>query len=87
MLNSLYHKVSIRGFVIVGDYHDWPPCKRAVDEFRARNSIFDPIQEIDWQGSILEEILLKGSPRYTLSLQKDPARVRYRPRLSHLPPE
>jgi O-methyltransferase len=50
VLNSLYHKVSPRGVVIVDDYRDWPPCKRAVDEFRARNRILDPIQEIDGCG-------------------------------------
>ncbi|MFZ0760686.1 MAG: TylF/MycF family methyltransferase [Candidatus Sulfotelmatobacter sp.] len=50
VLRSLYHKVSVRGFVIVDDYHDWPPCRRAVDEFRARNNVLDPIQEIDGKG-------------------------------------
>jgi O-methyltransferase len=50
VLNSLYHKVSTRGFVIVDDYHKWTPCKRAVDEFRKRNGILDLIQEIDGSG-------------------------------------
>lgn len=50
VLNSLYHKVSTHGFVIVDDYHDWPPCRQAVDEFRTRNGILDPIQEIDGRG-------------------------------------
>jgi O-methyltransferase len=50
VLNSLYNKVAIRGFVIVDDYHNWPPCKRAVDEFRSRVGIRDPIQEIDGMG-------------------------------------
>jgi hypothetical protein len=50
VLNSLYAKVTIGGFVIVDDYHTWPPCKLAVDEFRDRLSIQDPIQAIDDSG-------------------------------------
>jgi O-methyltransferase len=50
VLNSLYAKVSPNGFVIVDDYHSWPPCKLAVDDFRARLSVLDPIQEIDGTG-------------------------------------
>jgi len=50
VLEPLYHKVSDRGFVIVDDYHTWPPCKLAVDEFRARYRITDPLQEIDGSG-------------------------------------
>ena len=50
VLNSLYDKVTTGGFVIVDDYHTWPPCKRAVDEFRVRLSIQDPIQAIDGSG-------------------------------------
>jgi len=49
-LVSLYHKVSRGGFIIVDDYHPWPPCKRAVDEYRARNNILAPLQEIDGMG-------------------------------------
>ena len=47
ILNPLYPKVSPGGFVIVDDYHLLPPCKQAVDEFRGRAGIADPIQEID----------------------------------------
>jgi O-methyltransferase len=50
VLNSLYAKVSPYGFVIVDDYHTWPPCKLAVDDFRARTSVQDPIHEIDGAG-------------------------------------
>jgi hypothetical protein len=49
-LNSLYAKVSPQGFVIVDDYGAWAPCKLAVDDFRTRLRIQDPIQEIDGTG-------------------------------------
>lgn len=50
ILNALYHKVSPGGFVIIDDYGAWPPCKRAVDEFRATHTITDPIITVDWTG-------------------------------------
>lgn len=50
ILNSLYHKVSPGGFVIIDDYGAWPPCKKAVDDFRARHNITDAIVTIDWTG-------------------------------------
>ncbi|MFA7243492.1 MAG: TylF/MycF/NovP-related O-methyltransferase [Sulfuricellaceae bacterium] len=46
-LNNLYHKVSPGGFVIVDDYHAVPACKVAVDEFRARHAILEPLETID----------------------------------------
>ena len=49
-LNALYHKVSPGGFVIVDDYNDFEPCRRAVSEFRERHRIDDPIERIDWCG-------------------------------------
>jgi hypothetical protein len=49
-LESLYDKVSPQGFVIVDDYGKWPPCKRAVDEFRTQRGIVDHIQDIDGAG-------------------------------------
>jgi len=50
VLNSLYHKVSPGGFIIVDDYHVLPPCKLAIGEFRERVKITDPIHEIDGTG-------------------------------------
>jgi hypothetical protein len=47
-LNALYHKVSPGGFVIIDDYGDFEPCRRAVQDFRHRCGITDPIQEVDW---------------------------------------
>jgi O-methyltransferase len=50
-LNALYHKVVTGGFVIVDDYGDFEPCRRAVEEFRGRHGITEPIVSIDWTGS------------------------------------
>jgi len=50
ILNALYHKLSPGGFLIVDDYDLLPPCKQAVQDFRERNHICDPIQEIDGTG-------------------------------------
>ena len=49
-LQSLYHKVSPGGFVIVDDYNCVPACRQAVDEFRAERDIVDPLCPIDWTG-------------------------------------
>ncbi len=48
-LNPLYSKVSIGGFIIVDDYYSCPPCKRAIDEFRAKHAIQDELIQIDDQ--------------------------------------
>jgi O-methyltransferase len=46
-LEALYHRVSPGGFVIIDDYHPWPGCRRAVDEFRLANGECGEMQEID----------------------------------------
>jgi O-methyltransferase len=46
-LVALYDRVSVGGFVIVDDYHGWPGCKQAVDEFRAQRGIRSRLQDID----------------------------------------
>lgn len=50
VLESLYAKVSPGGFVIVDDYGSFPSCRQAVDEFRARHGVHEPLQQIDWEG-------------------------------------
>jgi O-methyltransferase len=49
-LNALYHKVVPGGFVIIDDYGDFEPCRRAVHEFRDLHGIAEPIERIDWAG-------------------------------------
>ena len=46
-LNALYPKLSKGGFCIIDDYF-LPGCKRAVEDFRARESVKTPLAEIDW---------------------------------------
>lgn len=46
-LVHLYDGVSPGGFVIVDDYGGHPPCRRAVDEFRAERGILDPVRFAD----------------------------------------
>lgn len=49
-LDLLYDKVSPGGFVIVDDYVWLDCCRDAVDDFRARRGIEDPIMPIDASG-------------------------------------
>jgi hypothetical protein len=49
-LTALYHTVSPGGFVIIDDYNDFEPCRRAVNEFRERHGISAAIEKIDWTG-------------------------------------
>jgi O-methyltransferase len=47
-LDALYEKVSVGGFIIVDDYSDFEPCRRAVLDFRELHNIGDPMESIDW---------------------------------------
>jgi O-methyltransferase len=49
-LNSLYHKLSRGGFVIIDDYGVLPQCREAVIDFRKARQISEPLQKIDWSG-------------------------------------
>lgn len=48
-LIHLYDKVSSGGYVIIDDFA-LPRCRAAVEDFRQRGSIAEPIVEIDWTG-------------------------------------
>ena len=50
ILESLYHKVSPGGFVIVDDYGCIEACRQAVTDFRQANGIDDEIVPVDWTG-------------------------------------
>ena len=47
ILVNLYDRMSPGGFVIIDDYHSWPECKKAVDEFRGSRDIRAPLEPID----------------------------------------
>jgi O-methyltransferase len=49
-LVALEPKVSAGGFVLVDDYGGWPPCRAAVDDYRAANGISAEIHTVDWTG-------------------------------------
>jgi hypothetical protein len=48
-LNPLYEKVAQGGFIVVDDYGSCPPCKQAINDFRATHSINDELITIDSQ--------------------------------------
>jgi O-methyltransferase len=50
-LTALYDKVVSGGFIIVDDYGDFEPCRRAVQKFRAERQIVEPLETIDWSGA------------------------------------
>ncbi len=47
-LEALYPGLSVGGYVVSDDYAFLPACRRAVDEFRDRNGITEPIEQIDY---------------------------------------
>lgn len=50
-LSSLYPRLSPGGWVIVDDYWNSPPCHHAVNDYRRRNGIEEPIAVVDWSGA------------------------------------
>jgi O-methyltransferase len=50
-LSALYDKVARGGFVVVDDYGALPPCRKAVEDFRASRAISAPLEIIDWTGA------------------------------------
>lgn len=49
-LKALYPKLSRGGYVIIDDYGCVPGCKKAVEDYRQANKIFDKIVQVDWTG-------------------------------------
>ncbi len=47
-LQSLYPGLNVGGHVIVDDYGALEECRRAVDEFRDRHGIEEPLEQVDW---------------------------------------
>lgn len=50
VLENLYDKLSIGGYVIIDDYSNLIHCREAVEDFRSQRKISEPIQKIDWSG-------------------------------------
>ena len=49
-MEALYDKVSVGEYVIIDDYGDLEPCRQAIDEFRDRRGITDPMIPVDCTG-------------------------------------
>jgi hypothetical protein len=47
-LRCLYPQLSVGGYVIVDDYGALERCRAAVDEFRDRFGIDEPLEQVDW---------------------------------------
>lgn len=50
VLEALYPRVSLGGYVVVDDYGGIPNCRRAVEDFRRQRAIDEPIRWVDWTG-------------------------------------
>ncbi len=50
VLDQLYDKLAVGGVVVIDDYVD-DACRRAVDEFRARRGVPEPLEHVDWAGA------------------------------------
>jgi cephalosporin hydroxylase/glycosyltransferase involved in cell wall biosynthesis len=50
VLDSLYDKVTLGGFVVVDNNH-LDDCRRAIEEFRVERGIVDPIERVGWAGA------------------------------------
>ena len=48
-LEHLYPKLSPGGFCIIDDY-GLAPCAQAVEDYRSREGIEEPVEKIDWSG-------------------------------------
>ncbi len=55
VFECLYAKLSPGGYLIVDDYGAIPSCRQAVDDFRAKMGITEPLQQIDWTGVFWEK--------------------------------
>jgi O-methyltransferase len=47
-ITALYDKLSPGGYVIVDDYNDFEPCRRAITEFRESRGITSDLHTVDW---------------------------------------
>jgi len=49
-LECLYPGLAAGGYLIIDDYGALEECREAVDEFRRRHDIAEPLEEVDWTG-------------------------------------
>ncbi len=61
VLDRLYDKLAIGGVVVIDDYVD-DACRQAVDDFRARRRIPEPLEHVDWAGAWWRKLAEPGVP-------------------------
>jgi len=61
-LKTLYPKLSPGGYAVIDDYGALPVCRKAVDDFRARQDIHEPMETIDRSGVYWRKTLCPPSP-------------------------
>jgi O-methyltransferase len=54
-LTALYPKLSVGGYCIIDDYAIGL-CRKAVDDFRSRHGIAEPLERIDWTGAFWKKM-------------------------------
>jgi hypothetical protein len=62
-LTNLYPRLSLGGYCLIDDFGGIPACRKAVEDFRVREGVHEPIQPVDqtgvfWQKS--EDIGVQG---------------------------
>ena len=61
ILENMYDRVVVGGYVIIDDYGHWPQCRRAVHDFfeiRGTSFVLDTIHTIDYTGVWFEKTVL-----------------------------
>ncbi len=48
ILEALYERVASGGFIIVDDYAGIQACREAINQYRAKNNVLEPIRQVDW---------------------------------------
>jgi hypothetical protein len=90
-LRSLYPGLSKGGYLIVDDYGALEECRLAVDEFRERNGIAEPLEQVDWtcvrwRRESESQVEALGDLEAEAGASKpEPARALARPRHSRVP--
>jgi cephalosporin hydroxylase len=62
VLELLYDKVAVDGFIVI-DQYTTADVQQAVDEFRRRRGIAEPIERTDWVGAYWQKAEMSGATR------------------------
>jgi O-methyltransferase len=82
-LESLYPRLATGGYLIVDDYGTLEPCRRAVDEFRERHGLTEPLEQVDWtcvRWRRQSTTPIEGTRAVPATARADRSRVRTAPR-------